>query len=148
MSLERARRIRAEADRLNNQHQLGAACGAYHFACREYDRIATELLAEVREWECESCRYVYPGPPQEGVSSVICPRCSGNTMPKGMLERRRLQAIATAAVEALKDALHELRLMKRCHPETCDGIMDGRIARAKAALALAKGESKGGDGVG
>jgi predicted RNA-binding Zn-ribbon protein involved in translation (DUF1610 family) len=39
-----------------------------------------ELRAEVREWLCTSCNWVYPGPPQDGLKCVICPRCGGNTM--------------------------------------------------------------------
>ena len=40
---------------------------------------ATKAL--VKEWACEKCRTVYPGPPQKGFMCVICPDCNGNTMP-------------------------------------------------------------------
>jgi hypothetical protein len=40
-----------------------------------------ELRAEVRDWLCEKCRTVYPGPPQPGVWCVVCPKCDGATAP-------------------------------------------------------------------
>jgi uncharacterized coiled-coil protein SlyX len=46
------------------------------------------LLAEVKEWICAKCRYVYPGPPQRGLQCVICPRCNGSTGPRVLMELR------------------------------------------------------------
>lgn len=51
----------------------------------------TDLLRQVREWLCEACNTVYPGPPQEGVKCVVCPSCGGFTAPSLAVERRRLQ---------------------------------------------------------
>jgi hypothetical protein len=45
----------------------------------EQEKEIAELRREVREWYCVDCRTVYPGPPQEGVKCVICPRCGGRT---------------------------------------------------------------------
>ena len=50
------------------------------------------VLSEVREWVCDWCNHVYPGPPQPGVMCVVCPRCGGNTMPKNVHERLRAEA--------------------------------------------------------
>lgn len=46
------------------------------------ERQLAEERAEIKEWVCNSCRTVYPGPPQEGFACVQCPKCSGNTMPR------------------------------------------------------------------
>lgn len=51
----------------------------------------TALRAEVREWLCEGCRTVYPGPPAPGFLCVICPTCKGLTGPRGLMERRALE---------------------------------------------------------
>jgi chorismate mutase len=69
-------------------------------------RIA-ELTAEVREWLCDKCAIVYPGPPQEGFNCVVCPKCSGNTGPRKTVLLRKAEArIADleAQVSALKAA--------------------------------------------
>lgn len=47
-----------------------------------------ELAAEVREWLCTTCRIVYPGPPQPGLSCAICPKCGGSTGPRVSMELR------------------------------------------------------------
>lgn len=49
------------------------------------------LRREVREWMCDGCNTVYPGPPQPGIWCVQCPRCGGDTAPRGVIERRRLE---------------------------------------------------------
>ena len=59
------------------------------------------LTREVREWQCDRCNWVYPGPPQKGVSCVICPRCGGNTAPAPVIERRRVCADRDRLREAL-----------------------------------------------
>lgn len=51
-----------------------------------------QLRAEVREWICESCNTVYPGPPQKGFSCVICPKCGGITSPRMTAENASLKA--------------------------------------------------------
>ena len=50
-----------------------------------------ELEAEVKEWLCVSCNYVYPGPPQQGAGCVVCPKCGGKTMPKHMARIAELE---------------------------------------------------------
>jgi len=57
----------------------------------DWQELAMALVAEVEEWVCENCKVIYPGPPQEGVWCVRCPRCQGNTMPRGVAERRKLE---------------------------------------------------------
>lgn len=54
------------------------------------ERLA-ELRREVREWMCDGCNTVYPGPPQPGIWCVQCPQCGGDTAPRGVIERRRLE---------------------------------------------------------
>lgn len=49
------------------------------------------LRREVREWMCYRCNTVYPGPPQPGIWCVQCPQCGGDTAPRGVIERRRLE---------------------------------------------------------
>lgn len=65
-----------------------------------------EVRAEVREWLCGQCSIVYPGPP-DGISSVICPSCSGVCGPRGRIElllheRNNRNAIEAAAVSESK----------------------------------------------
>lgn len=57
----------------------------------ELQRQLAEVVAEVREWACEKCNYVYPGPPQKGFMCVICPRCEGTTVPHETLKRRQAE---------------------------------------------------------
>lgn len=52
-------------------------------AIEELEAAVVSLRAEVREWICTDCMFVYPGPPQAGSACVVCPRCSGPTMPRG-----------------------------------------------------------------
>lgn len=51
----------------------------------ELEKELEELVSDVREWMCEKCRTVFPGPPQPGTRCVVCPKCGGNTMPKATL---------------------------------------------------------------
>lgn len=51
-----------------------------------------DLAAEVREWLCADCDTIYPGPPQEGVHCVVCPKCGGDTMPRNVATIRDLRA--------------------------------------------------------
>lgn len=71
------------------------------------DAELRELRAQVREWLCESCNTVYPGPPKPGVAGVICPNCGSLTGPRSSAELRRIQAEnADLRRElAIKDAL-------------------------------------------
>ena len=47
------------------------------------------LTSEVREWLCDSCNTIYPGPPQKGVWCVVCPKCGGDTAPTKTIELRK-----------------------------------------------------------
>ena len=53
-----------------------------------------QLLLEVREWLCESCNFVYLGPPRKGAGCVICsqPECGGTTAPRATIEIKRLKS--------------------------------------------------------
>lgn len=50
------------------------------------------LTSEVKEWLCDTCNTVYPGPPQKGVWCVVCPSCGGNTAPTKTIELRKANA--------------------------------------------------------
>lgn len=66
------------------------------------------LRREVREWMCDGCNTVYPGPPQPGIWCVQCPQCGGDTAPRGVIERRRLEREVErlrAGVERVADDL-------------------------------------------
>ena len=52
------------------------------------ERERDEVLALVREWLCEKCNTVFPGPPQPGASCLICPKCGGTTTPRPLAEKR------------------------------------------------------------
>lgn len=62
---------------------------------------ATKAL--VKEWACEKCRTVYPGPPQKGFMCVICPSCNSNTMPHELLKHREELAAAKAEAAAMEN---------------------------------------------
>jgi hypothetical protein len=49
------------------------------------------MAHDVCEWLCTSCNTCYPGPPQEGVKCVICPKCGGDTMSRARAERVQLK---------------------------------------------------------
>lgn len=49
------------------------------------------LRGDVRQWMCDHCDVVYPGPPADGVWCVVCSRCGGDTAPRTVVERWRLQ---------------------------------------------------------
>lgn len=51
-----------------------------------------DLRKEVREWLCEKCNYVWPGPPSEGYDCVTCRRCGGDCGPRTLIERRKAEA--------------------------------------------------------
>ena len=75
-----------------------------------YEKVCAALAAAkalVKEWACEKCRTVYPGPPQKGFMCVICPSCNGNTMPHELLKHREELAAAKAEANSLKEALEK-----------------------------------------
>jgi hypothetical protein len=51
-----------------------------------------KVRGEVKEWLCESCNTVYPGPPQEGFKCVECPKCGGDCGPHETIKRRKAEA--------------------------------------------------------
>jgi len=61
----------------------------------ELRRDLEEMRKEVREWACDDCNTIYPGPPAEGLSCVICPKCKGRTAPRSKIDliraRRELE---------------------------------------------------------
>ena len=65
-----------------------------------------QLRAQVKEWACESCNMVFPGPPKKGFASVQCLYCLGRTMPKETLLRRRAEA-ERDALQRFKDFVHK-----------------------------------------
>lgn len=85
-----------------------------------------ELRREVREWLCEKCSMVYPGPPQPGFACVQCPSCHGITLPRWSSELRR----AGAQLRQLDSELERLRsapvlTWKRMRNEV--PVSDGRL---------------------
>lgn len=109
----------------SEQHEVGTAgespvdpfncptCGAHDYGlhaaafggCPHCMKAQLDRLrSQVQEWACEKCNAVYPGPPQSGFACVICPKCRGTTMPRAVLEIRRLEA-EVARKQAKIDAL-------------------------------------------
>lgn len=70
-----------------HEHTIAAQAAEIEALQAEIER----LRREVREWMCDGCNTVYPGPPQPGIWCVQCPRCGGDTAPRGAIERRRLE---------------------------------------------------------
>jgi len=99
-----------------------------------------ELRAEVKEWLCEKCNTVFPGPPQPGFQCVVCPQCKGRTGPRLILESRRRITELYNALEALWN-LPAPSHPGSCGPESgCDGIcMDRANVNAMVLSILAKG---------
>jgi len=98
---------RTEAEKFEITHPINMDWQKYI----ELDKKAAELVVEVaqlrdevREWLCVDCRTVYPGPPQNGFFCVICPKCEGNTMPRGMADRMRLRSELAAERAAREQA--------------------------------------------
>lgn len=86
------------------------------------------LRAEVREWLCDSCNTVYPGPPASGCLCVICPKCNGNTGPRLSVENRKLRV-------QLEQEWCELRKLKEA---TKSPAVDAASVRNKALEEAAK----------
>lgn len=91
------------------RYELGCAHEFYQSQVDNFSRSAPaatnvseidELRAEVKEWLCDACNTVYPGPPQKGFACVICPLCQGNTGPRNVVEIRKLRAALVATAQA------------------------------------------------
>lgn len=96
---------------------------------KHYNAIKAErdkLVREVKEWMCEACNFVYPGPPQEGLACVLCPRCGGHTSPRERVEHRHL-------IAGLKDRL-ALVTDDRDHLALEVGRLAGELAEARALI--------------
>ena len=99
----------------------------------EAEREREELLTDVREWLCEKCNYVYPGPPQPGVMAIICPRCGGTTLPMQAHYRKRADA-AESRLAATERALERIEVAVRTRQYT-NVIADQNVTEIVAALA-------------
>jgi hypothetical protein len=62
------------------------------------------LRAEIKEWLCESCNTVLPGPPSPGADCVVCPFCRGFCGPRGMIQRWKLEKENAALKERAEKA--------------------------------------------
>ena len=74
----------------NLQTQISGT--TYYVNAEEVSELKAEvarLTSEVREWLCDSCNTIYPGPPQKGVWCVVCPKCGGDTAPTKTIELRK-----------------------------------------------------------
>lgn len=88
----------AQTPRVCQHGQLARQC---EICDLQRELAATKAL--VKEWACEKCRTVYPGPPQKGFMCVICPACKGNTMPHELLNHREELAAAKAEAAAMEN---------------------------------------------
>ena len=87
-------------DSLNDDiGELTAQLAAERTACEKAERERDEVLALVREWLCEKCNTVFPGPPQPGASCLICPKCGGTTTPRPLAEKRIAERERDEALE-------------------------------------------------
>ena len=103
------------------------------------------LRREVREWLCEGCRTIYPGPPRKGFSCIICPKCGGLTGPRMTAEMRALEVDNARLREALREAVAVQGIDAQHVPE-CGSFYGGRpcdcwVPEARAALAPAVAET-------
>jgi len=97
----------AENERLKGERKF------YKLACEAVESELADLQGEIRDWACDTCNIVYPGPPQKGFSCVVCPQCGGNTAPKSTVELLRVKkelSVALAEIEGLKALLDGTRI--------------------------------------
>lgn len=97
---------------------------------RQLEHELDELAALVREWLCENCNTVYPGPPQPGFRCVICPRCGGATGPKEAVLLRR-ETLRAEKAEA--ELAYTLKVMRDGGCRDCDDLAD-ELAETRAEL--------------
>lgn len=120
---------------------------ALRAAAEAMARENVELRAEVKEWACDSCNTVYPGPPQAGFACVQCPKCHGNTMPKGWLALRRADNRAEQAESSLATLTAQLRQAQKAIRDA-DALIRaayGEDAAWRAQHAAAIASREGGD---
>lgn len=91
-----------------------------------------ELRGEVREWLCDKCNTVYPGPPQKGFACVQCPQCGGNTGPRNVMELRTAEA-------RCRELEREHAEITKMHAAVCE---QPKIERADALAAAVEAEAK------
>ena len=78
------------------------------------ERDAQELAglrALEEEWLCDKCNTVFPGPPTAGFDCALCTSCGGPTMPRTLLENKRLEkelAGLRESHESIKKIAHDL----------------------------------------
>jgi rubrerythrin len=85
--------------------EMERQCQSVEAKLSEAEHERGRLLSEVREWLCEHCNAVFPGPPAPGLSCVTCPRCGGDTAPRPVVEVRKLSGQLTKAREQRDTAL-------------------------------------------
>lgn len=105
-----------------------------------------ELRAEVREWLCDQCNHVYPGPPAAGLACVTCTNCGGTTGPRGAVERRRLQrqldAVGAAPNEPAPGGVYitaEGRAFGRVSDEQITVVLEEALADVRKRSGLVDG---------
>lgn len=89
-----------------------------------------ELIALVKEWGCDDCNTVYPGPPQKGFNCVVCPKCGGNTTPLPGIKLRRIERELAAERELTNAITAEVDYL---HNKLRDRIAELDAERAKVA---------------
>lgn len=113
---------------------LGCPCKEQVDAQARIEQLEAEnadLRRDVREWLCESCNIVYPGPPAKGTACVVCPNCGGATGPYRAVLERIATARAEQAEGRIENALEEL-----------DGHGIDDILRVGRAIAILRGEDR------
>lgn len=105
--LANCRALEAERDAAVQRADAWAQTAAKAMDARvNVEKERDDLRKEVREWLCDTCNTVYPGPPTRGFDCVQCPKCLGNTSPRMWLERNQHRRRADLA----EGRLHDLQL--------------------------------------
>ncbi len=84
---------------------MGLAEAQLEISSLRHQNQKLQHAAEAREWLCEECCTLYPGPPAEGFDCVMCPKCNGTTLPRKDVEIRALKL----ENEKLCDEVQKLR---------------------------------------
>jgi len=85
----RDRILRLELEKRALAERFAKACGEVASKQARID----ELLHDVKEWLCEDCNTVYPGPPALGFDCLVCPKCNGMTGIRLRIEHRRIERL-------------------------------------------------------